>query len=303
MTTYGEALLTARASLAEAGVEGAALDARLLLAAASGLDAARLVARGPEDLPPVAKATFDHHIARRRAGEPVARILGEKEFWSLPFWVGPTALVPRPETETLVEAALAGIGGRFPPDLTICDLGTGTGAILIALLRELPEARGVGTDIAPEALAVARLNAERLGVMERIDLVEADFAVAPDGPFHAVVANPPYIRSEAIGMLAKEVRDHDPRLALDGGADGLAAYRSILSRIDALLAPGGFLGFEVGDGQGEDVTRLCREAGLAELCYHPDLTGRARVVTAVRTMPEKAPETAKKALGKVRLSG
>jgi release factor glutamine methyltransferase len=286
MTTYGEALGTARASLAEAGVKSAALDARLLLAAASGLDMAALIARGPEDLPAIARTTFDNHMKRRLKGEPIARILGEKEFWSLAIKVGGATLVPRPETETLVETVLAEIRRRFRSDVTICDLGTGTGAILIALLRELPEAHGVAVDLSEEALAIARLNAGRLGVDRRIGFEWCDFAQGPDGRFYVVVANPPYVRSDAIDELEREVRDYDPRVALDGGTDGLAAYRASLARADSLLCEGGLLGFEVGDDQGEAVAALCREAGLSDVRVHLDLAGSGRVVTAVRTMQE-----------------
>lgn len=318
MTTYGEALAAARVSLSEAGVESAALDARLLLASASGLDMAALIARGRDDLPPVARSAFDTHMKRRLNGEPVARILGEKEFWGLPIKVGGAALVPRAETETLVEIVLAEARRRFRRGVAICDLGTGSGAILVALLKELPVARGLGTDISEEALAIARLNAERHGVANRAAFECVSFAQDPyvsfegaflkrafvdDVSFDVVVANPPYIKSDAIDALQPEVRDYDPRAALDGGADGLAAYRVILGRIDSLLREGGLLGFEVGYDQSESVAALCREAGLSEINVHADLAGLGRVVTAARTIEENARETAKKALGKVEQAG
>jgi release factor glutamine methyltransferase len=303
MTTYGEALSNARATLSEAGVENAGLDARLLLAAASRLDMAALIAHGREDLPAVAQTAFDHHMRRRLKGEPVARILGEKEFWGLPLAVGPSVLVPRPDTETLVEVVLAEMQRRLPGDVMICDLGTGSGAILIALLTALPDARGKATDISPEALAMARLNAERHRVASRVEFEQADFAAGPDGPFHVVVANPPYIRSHVIAKLRAEVRDHDPSIALDGGPDGLAAYGAILKRIDSLLVGGGLLGFEVGHDQGDSVAALCRDNGLGEVRVHPDLTGTGRVVTAVRTISGTTADAEKKALGKVERSG
>jgi release factor glutamine methyltransferase len=284
MTSYGEALALARASLTEAGVANAALDARLLLAAASGLDTAALIARGSADLPTIARAAFEAHMERRLKGEPIARILGEKEFWSLPIAVGGAVLVPRPETETLVETVLGEIRRRFRSDIAICDLGTGTGAILIALLKELPEARGLATDISAEALSIARLNAERHGVGRRIGFECVSFAQGPTGSFDVVVANPPYIRSGAIDGLEREVRDYDPRAALDGGVDGLAAYRAILARIDSLLCGGGLLAFEVGYDQSEAVAALCHDAGLSEVHVHADLAGIGRVVTAVPTM-------------------
>jgi len=303
VTTYGAALAAARASLAEAGVVNAALDARLLLADAAGLDMAALVARDRDALPAVARAAFRNHMKRRLKGEPAARIIGEKEFWGLPIRLGSAALVPRPETETLVEIVLAEVRQQFPPEITICDLGTGTGAILIALLTELPEARGMAVDISAEALSVARLNAERLGVAERIGFRELDFAEGPDGPFHVVVANPPYIRSDVVAGLAHEVRDFDPLIALDGGPDGLDAYRAILGRIDSLLKVNGLLGLEVGSDQGQAVASLCRSAGLGEVHVHHDLAARERVVTAVRTIQTGAAETAKKALGNLGRSG
>jgi release factor glutamine methyltransferase len=306
MTTFDEALTAARTSLGKAGAESPGLDARLLLAAASRLDMAELIARGNVSLPALAHAVFDDHMKRRLKGEPVARIVGEKEFWGLPLAVGPAVLVPRPDTETLVEVVLAETRRRFADNgvgnVTICDLGTGTGAILIALLSALSDAHGTATDISPEALAMARLNAERHRVAERIDFAQADFATGPRGPFHVVVANPPYIRSDAIDELGAEVRGYDPRLALDGGPDGLAAYRSILRRIDSLLVEGGLLGFEVGYDQGESVAALCREKGLGDVCMHSDLTGTGRVVTAFRTMSGASAAAAKKALGKVERS-
>lgn len=299
MRTYGEALLAARMSLVEAGVESAALDARLLLAAASGLDMAALVARGRDALPEVARAAFNGHLQRRLKGEPVGRILGEKEFWGLQMKVGGASLLPRPETETLVEIVLAKIRRCYRPDLTICDLGTGTGAILVALLKELPQARGFATDISEEALAIARLNAERHGVHRRIAFERVSFAQGPRASFDVVVANPPYIRSGAIDGLRPEVRDYDPHAALDGGTDGLAAYRAILGRIDSLLSEGGLLGFEVGYDQGATVAALCRRAGLAEVRVHNDLAGLGRVVTGSRTIGDGPRKAAKKALGKV----
>jgi release factor glutamine methyltransferase len=299
MTTCGEALAEGRAALANGNVESAALDARLLLAAAAGLDMAALIARSDETLSELAHATFRDHVRRRLNGEPVARIIGETEFWGLSIKLSPATLVPRPDTETLVEVVLDEARRRRPPDITICDLGTGSGAIAIALLRELPQARAVATDISEEALRMARSNAERLGVLSRVSFRRTSFAEGPEGRFDVVVANPPYVRSDAIGSLQREVRDYDPRAALDGGADGLNSYRAILSRAGALLAPGGFLAFEVGHDQGEAVAALCRKAGLSEVRILKDLGGRWRVVTASASMSGTIPEAPKKALGKV----
>jgi len=279
VTTFAAALARGRSALQAAGVESPGLDARLLLAAAAGLDIATLLARATEPLPASAAAAFEAHLQRRVEGLPVSRIIGEKEFWGLPFAVSADTLVPRPATETLVEAVLHEVRRRFSPGPTICDLGTGTGAILIALLRELPAARGVATDISAPALETARRNAERLGVAERISFHREDFGLGPKGPFDVVVSNPPYIAADRIPGLAPAVR-HDPPLALDGGPDGLAAYRMILARSTELLSAGGLLAFEVGHDQGEAVASLCRAAGLRDLRIATDLAGIGRVVLA-----------------------
>ena len=297
MTTYGAALAEARAALERGGIASAALDARLLLAAAAGLEMAALIAGSRDELPELAEDRFNAHLARRLHGEPVARILGEKEFWGLPFRVNAATLVPRPETETIVAAVLAE-AGRLPARPAICDLGTGCGAILIALLTELPDATGIAVDISGEALEMARVNAARLGVGGRIGFRKADFASRPGEAFDVMVSNPPYIESGAIETLTREVREHDPRIALDGGPDGLAAYRAILDRAGALLKPGGFAAFEVGRGQAGAVADLCRKAGLGEVDFTSDFAGISRVVTArMPRQPEKP--SMKKALGKV----
>lgn len=280
MMTYGAALAEGRVTLERSGAESAALDARLLLADAAGIDMAAMIARSADELPDLAVRTFRGHLSRRQCGEPVARIVGEAEFYGLRFWLSPETLVPRPETETLVDVVLAEARLRFPPGVTICDLGTGSGAIAIALLTHLPEARAVATDTSEGALATAAKNAERHGVRSRVTFRSADFSDGPDGPFDIVVSNPPYIRSDEIAGLAPDVRCYDPRLALDGGADGFAAYRAILGGIDRLLSRGGTLAFEIGHDQGDAVARLCRGAGLADVRTHTDLGGRDRVVVA-----------------------
>jgi release factor glutamine methyltransferase len=282
VTTFGEALSAGRVMLAQAGVESAALDARLLLAAAAELDGAAIVARGREPLPPLVGARFDAHLMRRAAGEPVARILGTKEFWSLPLKLGAATLVPRPETEVLVEAVLAEVRRGAAPARTICDLGTGSGAIVLALLTELPQATAVATDLSREALAVAAENARALGVDDRLACEHGDFAVVPQGRFDIVVSNPPYVRSDALADLPIEVRDFDPRLALDGGPDGLAAHRSILERAPGLVAERGMLVLEAGDEQSDAVAALCSEAGFGDATIVSDLGGRRRAVLARR---------------------
>jgi release factor glutamine methyltransferase len=278
--TYAEALSEGRAALQASGVESPALDARLLLAHAADLDAAALIARSNEELPALAHRAFANHLRRREKGEPVARIFGEAEFYGLRLKLGPATLIPRPETETLVELVLAEARNRFPPNVSICDLGTGSGAIAIALLTELPEAHATATDISEEALSIAMLNAERHGVRSRMMFRRAAFGEALEGPFDIVVSNPPYIRSDVIATLAREVRDHDPRAALDGGPDGLAAYRAILAHAPELLHDGGILALEIGYDQSESVAALCREAGFGQVAAYPDLAGRERVVMA-----------------------
>jgi release factor glutamine methyltransferase len=296
--TLREALAEGRTRLQAAGVADASLDARLLLAAATKLDMASLIARDREALPADASARYESYMARRASGEPIARILDEASFWGLAFKLNAATLVPRPDTETLVETVLE-CARALPPDIVICDLGTGSGAIVVALLSELPEARAVATDISDAALEIARANAEMHGVAERIRFACVDFADGPRGPFDVVVANPPYIRSSAIEGLPREVRVYDPRAALDGGKDGLDAYRVILARAGRLLRSGGVLAFEVGYDQGESVAALCRGAELSEVAVRRDLAGRERVVIARATLSEAGVKAAKKALGKV----
>ena len=303
MTTYGEALAAARARLSNAGASTPGLDARLLMAAAAGLDAAALIARSREPLPSLARSRFDTHLERRLGGEPVARIIGEKEFWSLAFTIDGAVLAPRPETEILVEAALAEAKRRFPPDIYICDLGTGSGAIIVALLVELPDARGTAMDLSEEALSVARRNAERHGVAARLSLEKGDFAMKPEGPFDIVVSNPPYVRTEMIPRLAPEVREYDPHLALDGGADGLEAYRAILARVAELIREDGVIALETGHDQSAAVADLCRLAGLAEVRIVSDLAGTQRVVVATQHKLSNHTEGQQKTLGNLGISG
>jgi release factor glutamine methyltransferase len=295
--TYGEALLDGRKALVSVG-EAAARDARLLLAAALGLDAAALIARSGDAIPEVAEARYRSYLKRRGEGEPVARILGHAEFWGLKLQLDRATLVPRPDTETSVEAVLEA-AKKLPPGITICDLGTGSGAIVIALLKELEGARAVATDISAEALAVARANAETHGVADRVTFVNVGFADGPKARFDIVVSNPPYIRRGAIRKLSREVREHDPLLSLDGGPDGLDCYRAILARAGSLLAASGVLVLEVGYDQADSVAALCRKAGLSRIGFRRDLAGHRRVVIAERTAVGANPKVAKKALGKV----
>lgn len=273
--------------LKSAGLDCAELDARLLAGAAVDLDLTGLIASGARRLA-AAEAEQLEDLARRRIeGEPVARILGRKEFWGLPLRLSAETLVPRPDTETVVELALDMLQAALRSDacLRIVDIGTGSGAILLALLSELPEALGVGTDISVAALATARCNAAGLGLAQRAGFVACDFAVALSGPFHLIVSNPPYIRSADIAGLANDVRRYDPHRALDGGADGLDAYRALIPQAARLLTPGGVLVVEAGHGQADEIERLMTAAGLAsEQPPRADLAGIPRAVGG-RKMP------------------
>ena len=262
-----------------AGFESPELDARLLVGHALCLDHAGVVASAARSLgagEENAIATLAH---RRLAHEPVARIIGIKEFWSLRLRVDGATLVPRPETETVVEAALAAIAATGPRsrEWRLADLGTGCGAILLALLTELQNACGVGSDASPRALAVARDNSRRLG-LNRAAYVACDMAAALRGPFDLIVSNPPYVASGDIAGLPPEVRLFDPRLALDGGADGLDCYRAIAAAAPALLATDGAIVVELGAGQVELVSALFAAAGLAPLPARPDLNGVPRAL-------------------------
>jgi len=246
------------------GIDSPELDARLLIGAVLNLDHTGLAVQAARRVTEDEASTISSFTQRRIAHEPVARILGHKEFWGLDLRLSDATLVPRPDTETIVAAALEMISAdtAATKPLRIADIGTGSGAILLALLSELPAATGIGTDISDAALKTARLNAQQLGLADRVSFIRCDYASALTGPFDLMVSNPPYIRSADIAMLDRDVRDYDPRLALDGGADGLDAYRVIAPQAASLLAPQGMLVLEVGQGQSVDVSDLMRQAGL-----------------------------------------
>jgi release factor glutamine methyltransferase len=280
----------ARRALADAfrlaDLDSPDLDARLLVGHALGLDHTGLTIESGRSLGNDAARTLTALVARRLDREPVARILGVKEFWGLPLRLNEATLVPRPETETVVEAALAAVDSAGPRNraLHVADLGTGSGALLIALLSELPNAIGIGTDISREALAAARDNAGRRGLASRAMFAACDFGAALGGRFDLVVSNPPYIASGDIALLAPEVR-RDPRRALDGGADGVACYRTIAGQAPKLLKPKGHLVVELGLGQEPAVAALFHSAGLAPTPARPDLSGIPRALHArVATM-------------------
>jgi release factor glutamine methyltransferase len=275
--TLGVTIADARARLASAGIETPGLDARLLAAHILNCDAATIIGH-PELMIDGSRASlFEAALRRRLRREPLAYILGHREFWSLPLRVTRDTLIPRPDTETLVEAAMAWQARRMAnASPRILDLGTGSGCLLLALLVELPSARGVGVDISQPALAVARENAARLGVAERAAFVCGDWANALSSKFDLIVCNPPYIADSEWDELAADVRDFEPALALRGGADGLAAYRTILSELPVLLATDGSAFVEVDAGGAVAVAALAPTFGLQPYEIRRDLAGRAR---------------------------
>jgi release factor glutamine methyltransferase len=268
-------------------IDSAELDARMLVGAALDLDLTGIIAAASRLVTKDQSAIIGDFARRRLAGEPVARIVGRKEFWGLPLQLSPATLVPRPDTETVVELALEMLRAASASNrlLRIADIGTGSGAILLALLFELPDAYGVGTDISEAALQTARANSAGLGFASRAGFVACDYAAALSGAFDLIVSNPPYIRSAELDDLAVEVRDHDPHRALDGGADGLDAYRTLVPQTARLLGPGGALVVEAGHDQSSDIEGLIMAAGLTrERPPKADLAGIRRAV-AGRKMP------------------
>ena len=286
----GQTVETARRRLAarfkSGAIDSPELDARILVGAALGLDLTGMIAAATRPVTAAEAVRLEDFAGRRLRGEPVARILGSREFWGLPLQLSAATLVPRPDTETVVALALQMLRARPDADRPrIADIGTGSGAILLALLSELPDAMGVGTDISAAALRTASANARNLGLARRAAFVACDYVSALSGPFDLIVSNPPYIRSAEIKDLASEVRDYDPLGALDGGSDGLNAYRALVPQAVRLLARGGTLALEVGHDQGADVEQLMAVAGLT-LRGPPrtDLAGIPRAV-AGRKLP------------------
>lgn len=284
----GISIAQARRTISDAlranGADSPDLDARLLIGHALGLGHAALAANGQRALNATEAAVVTTLAIRRLAHEPVARILGSKEFFGLTFELGPTTLVPRPETETVVEAALDLLDPRAE-FLRIADLGTGTGALLVALLSERPNAVGIGTDISVSALTAAQQNAARAGVSHRAMFALCDFTQALGRGLDCVVSNPPYIPTADIAGLDPDVRNYDPRLALDGGADGLASYRRIAADARRVLKPDGALIVELGAGQEDAVAALMAGHGLkAESPARRDLAGIPRALT-LRPLP------------------
>lgn len=280
-TTLVQAWKAAQARLKDAGVDSPVIDARLLLEAAADVSRTDILADPYRALTAEQADRYNAWVERRLGREPVARILGRKGFWKILLNLTPDVLVPRPDTEAVVETALA----AFPegPPFTVLDIGVGSGAILLAILAERSAARGLGTDVSETALAVARDNAGNLGLAGRAAFLRTRWADGLDeASFDLVVSNPPYIASAEIERLDPEVREHDPRLALDGGADGLDAYRDLAPEILRVLKPGGVFAVEIGFDQAAAVQALFRDAGADRVQVVRDLGDRDRVVTGVK---------------------
>lgn len=280
--TLSQALSRGRAFLTQHDIETAALDARVLLQAAAGLSHEALVMHGDDAIAPEAGQTFQMFLDARSQGKPVSRILGRREFWGLELGVSGDTLDPRPDTETLVAAVLDRVGGRRRP--FIRDLGTGSGAILLALLSALPQARGLGSDLSYGALRMARANARAIGVDDRAAFVLSDWGRVPTRLADVVVSNPPYIARGELPGLMRDVRGHDPMRALDGGADGLEPYRRIAGQLPLVALPGALLAFEIGPTQAAAVQGIL--SGVGASVFGPglgmlrDLAGRPRVIVA-----------------------
>ncbi|WP_042703291.1 peptide chain release factor N(5)-glutamine methyltransferase [Azospirillum sp. B506] len=269
----------AEAQLREAGVETPELDARYLLEHALTLARTDFITKSEQLIPDADAAHALALVERRAAREPVGRILGHREFWTIDLALNPDTLEPRPDTETVVEAVLAAIPDR-KANLKLIDFGTGTGCILLALLSELPNATGLGIDLSPLAVEAAAANADRNGLAARARFQTGDWAKGIEDRFDIVVSNPPYIPSADIATLEPEVREHDPLRALDGGPDGLEPYRILAAELPRLLVPGGLAAFEVGQGQAEDVAALVEAQGLGDTAILCDLGGVKRCVRA-----------------------
>jgi release factor glutamine methyltransferase len=275
--TLLQAWQAAKARLERAGLAGPVIDARLLVEAAAEATRADIVGDPYRALTPAQERTLEDYLARRERREPVSHILGRKGFWKIMLQVTPDVLTPRPDTETVVEYALRDFPEQAP--WQVLDLGVGSGAILLSILAERPAAKGLGIDVSEEALAVARENAANLGLAGRLALLRGDWTegLAPES-FDLVVSNPPYIASQVIETLEPEVRDHEPRLALEGGPDGLAHYRTLAPEILRVLRPGGRFAVEIGYDQKAAVEALFRDAGAVGVTTIPDLANRDRVV-------------------------
>lgn len=282
--TVGRVLRAAAERLRQARIDTAMLDARVLLARHLGIVPVEVPLHGRDPIDDAVMLKFERDLSRRLSGEPVARILGTAEFWSLDFKLSPDTLVPRPDTETLVEAVLdfADATAARDRELRLLDLGTGSGCVAVALASELPKALVVAVDASEGAARIAAANARRHGVGDRVRVVVGDWLAALDGPFDIVVSNPPYIPTAEIARLDVSVRAHDPRRALDGGEDGLDAYRSILADLGQALASDGRAYFELAADDAARVCHLAHAVGLICVTTRQDLAGRERVLVLGR---------------------
>lgn len=284
LVKLADMLAETRDTLARAGVDASQLDSRLIVEHFSGTSRTDSIVR--PDMPVAGEAVHAIHeaVRRRAAGEPVHRILGFREFYGLKLHLSAGTLEPRPDTEVLVDAVLPRLRqlAASQESVTILDLGTGTGAIALALLAQVPEARALGVDISPDALATAARNADENNLSDRFEPLASDWFGKISGVFHVIVSNPPYIETKEIETLQREVRDHDPMVALDGGPDGLAAYRIISQGAALHLAEDGFVAVEIGHAQAIDVTRLFETAGFRLSEARQDLGGRDRVLVFER---------------------
>lgn len=282
MPTVGEMLASVAARLAAAGIDNGRLEARLLVGDATGLAVEAMIAEPEATINDAGVIARVERLTKRRlTREPMSQILGSREFWSLPFKVTPDVLTPRPDSETLVEAVLSVVPDRSAR-LSLLDLGVGSGCLLLSLLHALPNARGLGVDRSERALAVARDNAQALGLAGRAEMRVGDWGAGLADQYDIVVSNPPYIPTDDIEGLAPEVSEHEPWLALDGGQDGLDAYRTLAGELPFLVREGGWTALEVGQGQAPDVARLVRAAGFRIERVAADLGGIERVVLARR---------------------
>ncbi|HJO72862.1 MAG TPA: peptide chain release factor N(5)-glutamine methyltransferase [Rhodospirillales bacterium] len=283
--TVGEALAEARHRLDGAGIASARIDARVLLAHVLDAEPASVLGRGRHPLPAAARRNFAGLVSRRLGREPIAHITGHREFWSLSFEVTADTLVPRPDSETVVEAALAWSAGHGVP-ASVLDLGTGSGCLLLALLSELAAACGTGIDVSPPALAVAGRNAARLGLAGRARFVCDDWGASLAGPFEMIVSNPPYIAAadapEGAVVVDPEVAGFEPKVALYGGAEGFDCHCSLAPQAARLLAPEGALFLEIGYGQAAEVTALLSKSALEVIEIKKDYSGIPRCVVARR---------------------
>ncbi|HVY87327.1 MAG TPA: peptide chain release factor N(5)-glutamine methyltransferase [Hyphomonadaceae bacterium] len=278
--TWRDMMREAAGRLAEAGIEHPLRDVRLLMAHAMGVEPVEVILRETDAVDPATLTEFEQAVARRLNGEPVSRIRGRREFYGRTFLVTPAVLDPRPETELLVSEGVK----RLPRGGRVLDLGTGSGCILLSVLAERDDVTGVGLDLSPDALGVARRNAERLAVQDRATLVEGSWDYRFGGAFDLAVSNPPYLAEREFAGLDREVREHDPRLALVSGKDGLEAYRAILAAMPGWLKPGGAIGFEFGSTQGEAVSQLMAGAGLTGVEMLQDLAGHTRAAFGRRPL-------------------